>query len=186
MTGAIMKNTLLAAVSFAISLPVFATLAFAQVITTPPTMEDFKAPRPPHGHGVSTDLAIEAVQAALAACASQNTKVTALMIDSEGIPIALVSADGGVLTERLVASKARVALKTKMTSAEAQARAKTDPAFLATLMADPYAGAPFQGGLPVMIGGEIAGAFAVGGASSGAQDESCAKAGLAKIQDRLR
>jgi len=175
-----MKRILLAAASFMIAAP-----AFSQVITTPPTMEDFKAPRPPHGHGVSTDLAIEAVQAALAACASQGTKVTALMIDSEGVPIALVSADGGALTERLVASKARVALKTKMTSAEAQARSKTDPAFLASLMADPYTGAPFQGGLPVTMGGEIAGAFAVGGASSGAQDESCAKAGLAKIQDRL-
>ncbi|MEO8895819.1 MAG: heme-binding protein [Rhizomicrobium sp.] len=176
-----MKKILLAAASFAIAVP-----AFAQVIATPPTMEDFKAPRPPHGHGASPDLAIEAVQAALAACASQGAKVTALMIDSEGVPIALVSADGGVLTERLVASKARVALKTKMTSAEAQTRAKTDPAFLAALMADPYAGTPFQGGLPVMMGGEIAGAFAVGGASSGAQDEACAKAGLAKIQDRLR
>lgn len=176
-----MKRILFAAASLAIAAP-----AFSQVITTPPTMEDFKAPRPPHGHGVSTDLAIEAVQAALATCASQGTKVTALMIDSEGVPIALVSADSGVLTERLVASKARVALKTKMTSAEAQARAKTDPDFLATLMADPYAGAPFQGGLPVMMNGEIAGAFAVGGASSGAQDETCAKAGLAKIQDRLR
>jgi len=170
-----------AAASFLIALP-----AWAQVITPPPTMEDFKAPRPPHGHGVSTDLAIEAAQAALAACAAQGVKVTALMVDSEGVPIALVSGDGGVLTERLVASKARVALKTKMTSAQAAERAKTDPAFLAQLTADPYMGTPFQGGLPVTMNGEIAGAFAVGGASSGAQDESCAKAGLAKIQDRLR
>lgn len=175
-----MKRLLIAAASFAIAAP-----AFSQVITTPPTMEDFKAPRPPHGHGVSPDLAIEAIQAALATCASQGIKVTALMIDSEGVPIALVSADGSPLTERLIASKARVALKTKMTSAEAQTRSKSDPAFLATLMADPYASTPFQGALPVMMNGEIAGAFAVGGASSGAQDETCARAGLAKIQDRL-
>jgi uncharacterized protein GlcG (DUF336 family) len=175
-----MRKILFATAFYAIAAP-----AFSQVITAPPTMEDFKAPRPPHGHGVSPDLAIEAIQAALAACASQGAKVTALMVDSEGVPIALVSADGGVLTERLVASKARVALRTKMTSAEAQARSKTDSAFLAALMADPYAGMPFQGGLPVRMNGEIAGAFAVGGASSGAQDEVCAKAGLAKIQDRL-
>jgi uncharacterized protein GlcG (DUF336 family) len=181
MTAAPVKKILLAAAAMFAAGP-----AFAQVITPPPTMEDFKAPRPPHGHGVSTSLAIEAAQAALDACAAGGVKVTALMIDSEGVPIVLVSADGGVLTERLVAGKARVALKSKMTSAEAQIRAKTDPAFLATLMADPYAGAPFQGGLPVMMNGEVAGALAVGGASSGAQDESCAKAGLAKIQDRLR
>ena len=163
-----------------------ATPALAQVILPPPTMEDFGKPRPPHGHGVSTGLAIEAAEAALAACAGQNVKVTALMVDSEGVPIALISGDGGVLTERLVASKARVALKTKMTSAEAADRAKTDANFMAQLMADPYAGTPYQGGLPVTMGGEVVGAFAVGGASSGAQDESCAKAGLAKIQDRLR
>ena len=176
-----MKSVLFAAAALLIASP-----ALAQVILPPPTMDDFRAPRPPHGHGVSTDLAIEAVQAAIASCASQNVKVTALMVDSEGVPIALVSGDGGVLTERLVASKARVALKTGMTSGEASDRAKTDPAFLAQLMADPYAGTPFTGGLPVKMGGEVAGAFAVGGASSGAQDEACAKAGLAKIQDRLR
>lgn len=164
-----------------------ATLAAAaQVILPPPAMEDFAKPRPPHGHGVSPPLAVEAAQAAIASCAARNIKVTALMVDSEGIPIALISADGGVLTERLVASKARVALKTGMTSAEAAARAKTDSAFLASLTADPYAGTPFQGGLPVRIKGEIAGAFAVGGASSGADDEACAKAGLEKIADRLQ
>ncbi len=110
-----------------------ATPALAQVILPPPTMEDFRAPRPPHGHGVSTGLAVEAAEAALAACAGQNVKVTALMVDSEGVPIALISGDGGVLTERLVASKARVALKTKMTSAEAADRAKTDAGFMAQL-----------------------------------------------------
>jgi uncharacterized protein GlcG (DUF336 family) len=176
-----MTRLALAAAGFLIATP-----ALAQVILPPPTMEDFRGPRPPHGHGVSTGLAIEAAQAALAACASQNVKVTALMVDSEGVPVALISGDGGVLTERLVASKARVALKTKMTSDEAVDRAKTDASFMAQLMADPYMGTPFQGGLPVMKGGEVVGAFAVGGASSGAQDESCAEAGLAKIQDRIR
>ena len=136
-----MKRITLAAAGLLIATP-----ALAQVILPPPTMEDFGKPRPPHGHGVSTGVAIEAAEAALAACASQNVKVTALMVDSEGVPIALISGDGGVLTERLVASKARVALKTKMTSAEAADRAKTDAGFMAQLMADPYVGTPFQGG----------------------------------------
>jgi uncharacterized protein GlcG (DUF336 family) len=176
-----MNRILLVTASFLMTAP-----ALAQVITTPPTMEDFRSPRPPHGHGVSPELAIEAAQAALAACAAQGAKVTALMVDSEDVPIVLISGDGGVLTERLAASKARIAVKTGMTSAEASERAKTDPAFAGQLKADPYMAAAFSGGLPVTMGGENAGAFAVGGGSVAGQDEACAKAGLAKIQDRLR
>ena len=176
-----MNRIMLAAAVFLASPP-----AFAQVITIPPTMEDFRSPRPPHGHGVSPALAIEAAEAALAACDTQGAKVTALMVDSEDVPIALISADGGVLTERLAASKARIAVKTGMSSAQAAERAKTDPAFLAQLKADPYMSTPFSGALPVTMGGANAGAFAVGGGSVAGQDEACAKAGLAKIQDRLR
>jgi uncharacterized protein GlcG (DUF336 family) len=57
---------------------------------------------------------------------------------------------------------------------------------MAQLIADPSMGAPRQGGIPIAISGDIVGAIAVSGAPSGAQDEPCAKAGLAKIQDRLR
>jgi uncharacterized protein GlcG (DUF336 family) len=176
-----MNRILLAAATLLIGGP-----AIAQVITTPPTMEDFRNPRPPHGHGVSPELAVEAAQAALAACAAQGAKVTALMVDSEDVPVVLISADGGVLTERLAASKARIAVKTGMTSAAAAERAKTDAAFAAQIKADPYMAAAFSGGLPVTMDGKNAGAFAVGGGSVAGQDEACAKAGLAKIQDRLR
>jgi uncharacterized protein GlcG (DUF336 family) len=47
-------------------------------------------------------------------------------------------------------------------------------------------GTPRQGGVPVMAGNDVIGAFAVSGAPSGAQDEPCARAGIAKIQDRIR
>jgi uncharacterized protein GlcG (DUF336 family) len=42
------------------------------------------------------------------------------------------------------------------------------------------------GGLPIMAGGELIGAIGVGGAPGGDKDEVCAKAGLARIQDRLK
>jgi uncharacterized protein GlcG (DUF336 family) len=171
-----MNRIMLAAWTILMTTPVL-----AQVITVPPTMEDFRAPRPLHGHGVSPELGIEAARAAIAACAAQGAKVTALMVDSEDVPIVLISADGGVLTERLAASKARIAVKTGMSSAEAGERAKTDAAFAAQIKADPYMSVAFSGALPVSIGG----AFAVGGGSVAGQDEACAKAGLAKIQDRL-
>jgi uncharacterized protein GlcG (DUF336 family) len=73
-----------------------------------------------------------------------------------------------------------------MTSGDAAERAKTDQTFMAQLMADPAMGTPRQGGVPLMAGGDVIGAVAVSGAPSGAQDEPCAKAGIAKIQDRIR
>lgn len=161
--------------------------AFAQTILPSPTVEEQRAPRPARARGIPTSLAVEADQAAIAACAAQGLKVTALTIDSEGVPIALISGDGAAaITQRIASGKAETALKTKMTSGEAAIRAKTDPAFMAQLMADPSMGPPRQGGVPIRIGTEVVGAIAVSGAPSGAVDEPCAKAGLAKIQDRLR
>lgn len=163
-----------------------ATPAIAQTILPAPSAEEGRAPRPPRARGISTALAVEAAESAIATCTAQGLKVTALVIDSEAVPIALVSGDGAAaITQRIASGKATTALKMKMTSGEAVERAKTDQAFLAQLMADPAMGTPRQGGVPIMAGSDIVGAIAVSGAPSGAQDEPCAKAGLAKVQDRI-
>ena len=163
-----------------------ATPAIAQTILPAPSAEEGRAPRPPRARGISTALAVEAAETAIATCTAQGLKVTALVIDSEAVPIALVSGDGAAaITQRIASGKATTALKMKMTSGEAVERAKTDQAFLAQLMADPAMGTPRQGGVPIMAGSDIVGAIAVSGAPSGAQDEPCAKAGLAKVQDRI-
>jgi len=160
--------------------------ALAQTILPTPTAEEGRAPRPPRARGIPTALAVEADQAAIATCTAQGLKVTALTIDSEGVPIALISGDGAAaITQRIASGKAETALKTKMTSGEAATRAKTDQAFMSQLMADPSMGTPRQGGIPVRVDGTVIGAIAVSGAPSGAQDEPCAKAGLDKIQERL-
>ena len=177
-----MNRVVLAAATFLIAVP-----ALAQTIMPSPSVDEGRAPRPPRARGVPAALAVEAAQTAIATCAAQGLKVTALMIDSEGVPIALISGDGAAaITQRIASGKATTALKMKMTSGEAAERAKTDQAFMARLTADPAMGPPRQGGILVTAGNDIIGAFAVSGAPSGAQDEPCAKAGLAKIQDRLR
>ena len=164
-----------------------ATPVIAQTIMPAPSPEEGRAPRPPRARGIPTALAVEADQTAIAMCTAQGLKVTALVIDSAGTPIALISGDGAAaITQRIASSKATTALKMKMTSGEATTRAQSDPAFMAQLMADPAMGTPRQGGIPILIGGDIVGAIAVSGAPSGALDEPCAKAGLAKIQDRLK
>jgi uncharacterized protein GlcG (DUF336 family) len=171
---------------FAVSI-LFAAPAFAQTILPSPSAEEGRAPRPPRARGIATDLAVEAAQTAIASCAAQGLKVTALVVDTAATPIAMISGDGAAaITQRIASGKATTALKMKMTSGEAGERAKTDAGFMAQLMADPAMGTPRQGGVPIMLGSDIVGAIAVSGAPSGAQDEPCARAGIAKIQDRIR
>lgn len=177
-----MRQTSLIVVAIFIAAP-----AFAQSILPSPSAEEGRAPRPARARGIATDLAVEAAQTAIASCTAQGLKVTALVVDTAATPIAMISGDGAAaITQRIASGKATTALKMKMTSGEAGERAKTDAAFMAQLMADPAMGTPRQGGVPIMSGSDIVGAIAVSGAPSGAQDEPCARAGIAKIQDRIR
>lgn len=44
---------------------------------------------------------------------------------------------------------------------------------------------PLAGGVAIKAGDEIVAALGVGGAPGGDKDEACARAGVAKIQDRV-
>jgi uncharacterized protein GlcG (DUF336 family) len=132
-------------------------------------------------------LAIEGAQTAIATCLANTYKVTALIVDSAGVPIALISGDGAAaITQRIAMGKAQSVLKYKTTSGQVAAKAAGDAAFMAEVVANPLIGTPRQGAIPITVGGEIIGAFAVSGAPGGDKDEPCAIAGLAKIQDRLQ
>lgn len=43
-----------------------------------------------------------------------------------------------------------------------------------------------QGGLPIVVGGDMIGAVAVSGSPGGDKDEACARAGLDKVADQLK
>jgi uncharacterized protein GlcG (DUF336 family) len=43
-----------------------------------------------------------------------------------------------------------------------------------------------QGAVPIMAGGNTVAIFAVSGAPGGDKDEVCTRAGIAKIQDRVK
>jgi uncharacterized protein GlcG (DUF336 family) len=159
----------------------------APTIAPAPSNDEVRAPRPARAQGISTALAIEGAQTAIATCLGNGYKVTALIVDSAGVPIALISGDGAAaITQRIAMGKAQSVLKYKMTSGEVAAKASSDAGLMSQLMADPQIGAPRQGAIPIMVGGASIGAFAVSGAPGGDKDEPCAKAGLAKIQDRLQ
>ena len=67
-------------------------------------------------------LAVEAAQTAVAACAAmpKNYRTTALVTDSVGVPIALVSGDNAAaITQRIAMGKAQLVVKYRMASADA-------------------------------------------------------------------
>jgi molybdate transport system substrate-binding protein len=147
-----------------------------------PSNDEARAPRPARARGIPAVLAIEGAQTAIATCLLTNYKVTALIVDAAGVPIAMISGDGAAaVTQRIAMGKAQTVIKYKMTSG-----AGSDPAFMAELAADPLVGPPRQGAVPIMVRGEMIGAFAVSGAPGGDRDEPCAISGLARIQNRLQ
>lgn len=151
------------------------------------TNDEVRAPRPPRARGITSALAVEAAVAANAACAAQNLKTTALVADSAGVPIVVLSNDGAAaITQRIAMGKALVTLKYKTTSAAIATRAGAEPALAAELAADPRILASRPGSLPIMAGADLVGAIAVSGAPSGATDAICATAGLDKIKDRVK
>jgi uncharacterized protein GlcG (DUF336 family) len=141
-------------------------------------------------HRLSAALASEAVTEAVAACAKQGYKVTATIIDIDGVVQATLRGDGAMMTTVDAArDKAYTALMLGATRGEAgsgdvakRMGATPSPGGLAKLPHVLLA----QGALNIRLGNEAIGAIGVGGAPGGNLDEGCAKAGLDKISARLK
>jgi uncharacterized protein GlcG (DUF336 family) len=141
-------------------------------------------------HRLSAGLAAEAVAEAVANCAKQGYKVTATIVDYDGVDQAMLRGDGASMTT-LDASRDKAytvlvlgAARNEDTSGAIAQRMGTTPSpgGLAKL---PHI-LLLQGAIRIKVGSEAVGAIGVGGAPGGDLDEACAKAGLDKISDRLK
>ena len=140
---------------------------------------------PPPARGPALDVAIAGVRAAIAACAAQGLKVTAIVADSSGALKAGMVSDGvNGMTARFALGKIAVTVDFRKPSGVVGAQAKTDADLAARLKANP-AYIPWPGAVPLWIGEELIGAIAVSGAT-GEQDEACAKAAVEKIRAQLK
>ena len=133
-------------------------------------------------HRIPAALAAEAVSEAVAACAKQGYRETAVVIDADGATIAVLRGDGaGVHTLDSAHDKAYTAASFKRdTLALAERKAE-----IADLMKLPHV-LFFGGGVTIKVGDEVVGAIGASGAPGAKLDDNCAHAGLAKIQDRLK
>jgi uncharacterized protein GlcG (DUF336 family) len=140
--------------------------------------------RPPPARGPSVDVALEAAQAAVAACAGSHVGVA--IIDSAGTPKLYYVPDGTAGFHAYTGfRKAYTALTFKMPTSQVGALSKTDSGLAAKITADTNF-LSFAGGVPIKVGEEIIGAIGVSGAEPSAIDEKCANAGLEKVQGLLK
>jgi len=184
-----MKKILLASAALMIAAPVVQAQPAnpAPTIAAAPTADEMKLPRPDRAHGIPTALAIEGAVEANRVCLGNTYQTTAMIADSAGVPIVVISNDGAkAITQRIAMTKIQAAMKYNMTSGEVADKAKTDTALAAEIKANPLIETARQGAVPIMAGGQRVGFFAVSGAPGGDKDEVCVRAGLAKIQSRIQ
>jgi uncharacterized protein GlcG (DUF336 family) len=129
-------------------------------------------------------LAVEAAQAAVAACKQQGYAISVSIVDRAGTPKLLLVGDGAsALSRRLSRRKAYTAAVRRVSTGELAKQVAAPGAFNPTLYDTQLVTA--TGDLPIKVGDETIGAIGVSGAPGGDKDEACANAGLAKISDRL-
>ena len=143
-------------------------------------------PPPPPARGPSAEVALELARNAVAACAANGYKVSAVVLNSGGTERVLLAADGAFdMTPQVGVRKAFTALTFKAPSGDVGERAKTDAALADRIKADPRL-ITWAGGQPLTVGGEVIGALGVSGAPGGDKDDACAHAAIAQIKDRLK
>ncbi|MGD0634752.1 MAG: heme-binding protein [Beijerinckiaceae bacterium] len=143
-------------------------------------------PPVPPARGPAVDLALEAAQAALEAAKAGDQKVAVTVIDSAGILKAVATGDGtGPRAVQNSNFKAQAALAFKEDSGELAEKVKTDKDLAGKIAANPSYLAR-AGAVLIKVNGEVIGVIGVGGARGSNKDEQYAKAGLAKIQARLK
>ena len=138
-------------------------------------------------------LALEAAQTALATCAARGWPVTAVVLDAYGEEQVLLRADRPFTVNDTdqARRKAYTALNGQPSAEALEQQEKEPNAFARRAYIDPRV-TPQAGGLPIKIAGVTVAALGVSGAGAtpgmrgGLNDQACAAAGLAKIQDRLR
>jgi uncharacterized protein GlcG (DUF336 family) len=133
---------------------------------------------------ITSALAVEAAQAAVAACAERNLRVAATVVDRHGVVKAVVRADGaGPHTIDASRGKAYTAASARSPTTGMLQAVRENPN--ATTLPFIPGFLPLGGGVPIRAGDEVVGAIGVGGAPSGLTDEECANAAIARIRDRL-
>jgi uncharacterized protein GlcG (DUF336 family) len=136
-------------------------------------------------HRIPATLAAEAVTEAVAACAKDGYRETAVLVDADGARQAELRGDGaGIHTLDSANDKAYTSVTFRSDTLPLAERAK-EPGGINGLAKLPHV-MFFGGGVVIKVGDEVVGAIGASGAPGAQLDEACARAGLNKIKDRLK
>jgi uncharacterized protein GlcG (DUF336 family) len=142
---------------------------------------------------IPLDLAHEAANAALAACRAKGAHPTVGIMDAFGqVKLLMVDDTATLLSQKAVVKTMFLALMLPASTLAVSTRNEVADA----REIGPSAGvferiAPGKalvqpGAIPITIDKEVIGVIGVNGSPTGVMDDECAKAGIAKIQDRLK
>lgn len=176
-----MKKSVLVGLGAILCTSLSFTAAEAQVTFTTPSNEEARAPRPLRDRGPALEPSLIAAKTAVETCAAKGYQVTAVVVDTAGLPVVVLSGNGAAaITQNIGMGKAVSAVRNGKPSAELAAEAQTNPELAAKLAADPQQGPQRGGGIPIKDGSTVIGAIGVSGAPSAGFDVECGQAGLDK------
>ena len=140
---------------------------------------------------LSAALANQLVGDSVAACAQKGYQVVAVIVDLDGVRQAILRGNGAPIHtldnayyKGYSAASLTLARKEDSTKAVADRMSKT-PA--TTVPPTPLPNVTYGvGGVAIMAGGNTIAGIGVSGAPGGNFDEECARAAIAKIQDRMK
>src|SRR5262245_50916630 len=140
---------------------------------------------------LSAPLANELVGESVAVCAQKGYAVTAVVVDLDGVRQAVLRGNGAPIHtldnafyKAYSAASLTLARKEDSTKAVADRMSKNPPT---TVPQTPLPNVTYAvGGVTIKAGDKPIGAIGVSGAPGGQFDEECARAAIAKIQDRMK
>ena len=157
-----------------------AVVLAATVATAPSRAEDFTTFRV-----MAPPLALELAQAALKACRDRGFQVAVAVVDRFGVTqVVLRDALAGAHTPDTAAAKARAAVSFRASTEQLSALTQAGQVNSAIRHLPGYVF--LGGGVPVEAAGSIVGGVGISGAPGGAEDDACARAGIAAVEDRLQ
>jgi uncharacterized protein GlcG (DUF336 family) len=140
---------------------------------------------------LSAALANELVGESVTNCATKGYTVTAAVVDLDGVRQAVLRGNGAPIHtldnayyKAYSAASLTLARKEDSTKAVADRMGKNPPS---TVPQTPLPNVTYAvGGVTIVAGGNAIGGIGVSGAPGGNFDEECARAAIAKIQDRMK
>ncbi|MFN3449046.1 MAG: GlcG/HbpS family heme-binding protein [Roseococcus sp.] len=152
---------------------------FAALAAPPARGEDFIPMRM-----MAPGLALDLARAALEACRARGFQFAVAVVDRMGVPqVMLRDALAGPHTPDTAIGKARAAVSFRAATEELSALTQAGQVNSAIRHIPGFVF--LGGGVPVEAGGMIVGGVGVSGAPGGAEDDACARAGIAAVEERL-